>query len=78
MHNIYLDNSATTKMSENVFKVMKKYMIDNYYNPSSIYKEARKSRAAIEKSRKLIAELLNVRDDELFLRLVVLKPIIGH
>ena len=33
----YLDNSATTKVSENVVDLMVKVMSDDYGNPSSLH-----------------------------------------
>ena len=34
---VYLDNSATTKVSERVFEAMVPYLTEHYGNPSSIY-----------------------------------------
>ena len=41
MNTIYLDNNATTKTDEEVVKTMMPYLLDNYGNPSSIYKLGR-------------------------------------
>lgn len=46
---IYLDNSATTKMDEEVLNTMIPYMVENYGNPSSAYKIGRQNR---KKSKK--------------------------
>ena len=34
---IYLDNAATTKISDNVLNAMLPYLTEEYGNPSSIY-----------------------------------------
>ena len=43
---IYLDNAATTKISDNVLNAMLPYLTEEYGNPSSIYtrKKFRNSR----------------------------------
>jgi len=62
---IYLDNAATTPLDTEVFEAMKPYMLEDYGNPSSIHSHGRKVRAAIESSRKKIAELLNCTPGEI-------------
>lgn len=64
--NLYLDNAATTCLAPEVLAVMLPYLQDNYGNPSSIHALGRKSRAAIEQSRKSIAQVLNVATSEIF------------
>jgi len=66
MAGIYLDNAATTALDPKVFEAMKPYMLNHYGNPSSIHSHGREVRAAIEKSRRTIAELLNTSPSELF------------
>jgi cysteine desulfurase len=62
---IYLDNAATTPLDSEVFEAMKPFMLEDYGNPSSIHSHGRKVRAAIESSRKKIAELLNCTPGEI-------------
>jgi cysteine desulfurase len=62
---IYLDNAATTPLDNEVFEAMKPFMLEDYGNPSSIHSHGRKVRAAIESSRKKIAELLNCTPGEI-------------
>ena len=62
---IYLDNAATTPLDPEVFEAMKPFMLQDYGNPSSIHSHGRKVRAAIESSRKKIAELLNCTPGEI-------------
>src|SRR5688572_5647517 len=61
---IYLDNAATTPLDPEVFEAMKPFMMEDFGNPSSIHSHGRKVRAAIESSRKKIAELLNCTPGE--------------
>ncbi|MGM0580055.1 MAG: cysteine desulfurase family protein [Bacteroidota bacterium] len=66
MAGIYLDNAATTALDPEVFEAMKPFMLNHYGNPSSIHSHGREVRAAIEKSRRTIAELLNTSPSEIF------------
>ena len=66
MNTIYLDNNATTKTDEEVVKTMMPYLLDNYGNPSSIYKLGRENRKVVEDSREKIAEILNCKPDEIY------------
>lgn len=63
---IYLDNAATTPLDEQVLEAMLPFLRDNFGNPSSIHGHGRTVRAAIEKARKKIAELLNAAPAEIF------------
>ncbi len=62
---IYLDNNATTKVSESVFNTMLPYLNDTYGNPSSIYSFGSSVKEEIEKSRRNIAKLLNANPSEI-------------
>ncbi len=63
---IYLDNAATTPLSEEVIEVMVDCLRDLYGNPSSIHADGRQARAAIEKARKTVANYLNASIGEIF------------
>ena len=63
---IYVDNAATTKVSEKCFKAMLPYLQQNYGNPSSIYDIANEAKFAIEKAREKIAEILNASPKEIY------------
>ena len=63
---IYLDNAATTKVSEEVVEAMLPYMREHFGNPSSIHGFGRKTRSAIENARRTIAEQLNASTAEIF------------
>ena len=62
---IYLDNAATTPLDPEVFDAMKPFMLEDFGNPSSTHSHGRKVRAAIESSRKKIAELLHCTPGEI-------------
>ena len=62
---VYLDNAATTPLDKEVFEAMKPYMLNAFGNPSSIHTHGREARAAIEKSRKKVADLLNTSPSEI-------------
>lgn len=63
---VYLDNAATTPIDPNVIEAMLPFMESKFGNPSSIHAFGREARAAIEKSRKVIASALNVSTSEIF------------
>jgi cysteine desulfurase len=62
---IYLDNAATTPLDPEVFEAMKPFMLEDFGNPSSTHAHGRKVRAAIESSRKKIAELIHCSPGEI-------------
>jgi len=63
---VYLDNAASTALDEKVLEAMLPYMTGHYGNPSSVHSHGREVRTAIERSRKKVAELLNVTPGEIF------------
>lgn len=63
---IYMDNAATTRITDSVFQAMLPYLKKNYGNPSAIYSLGQRSRAAIENSRIKIAEILGVKASEIY------------
>ena len=63
---IYLDNAATTALSESVRNAMEPYFSTYYGNPSSIYRFGQEARKAVEESRQSIAALLRVSPREIY------------
>lgn len=63
---IYMDNAATTKVTDSVLDAMLPYLRENYGNASAIYSLGQKSRAAIENSRIKIAEILKTKPSEIY------------
>ncbi len=56
---IYFDNAATTPLDQEVIDLMYETSKNVFGNPSSIHSFGRKAKAAIERSRKIIAKYLN-------------------
>lgn len=62
---IYLDNAATTQVSEKVAEAMLKILTEDYGNPSAQYALGRRAKEAIEQARAVIAQGLGVRSEEI-------------
>jgi cysteine desulfurase len=58
---IYLDNNATTRPDEEVLAAMLPYLRDQYGNPASGHGLGRAARAAVERAREQVAELIGAR-----------------
>jgi cysteine desulfurase NifS len=56
---IYLDHNATTSLDPAVRRVMLGCLDNIYGNPSSIYREGKDARFAVEAARRSVAQLLN-------------------
>jgi cysteine desulfurase len=63
--NVYLDNAATTPILPEVAKAMWPYLTEYYGNPSSSHAFGRKTKSAIEQSRRSISRLLNCSPSEI-------------
>ena len=63
---VYLDNSATTKISDRVLKAMMPWLTEHYGNPSSIYAIGRESRVAIEEARGKVAAAIGAKPTEIY------------
>ena len=61
---VYLDNAATTPLRDEVIRSMFN-VIKNYGNPSSTHSYGMSAKILIEDSRKIIAENLNVKPNEI-------------
>ena len=64
--NIYADNAATTKMSENAINAMLFHMKEDYGNPSSLYSIGQKAKEALEDARRRAAAVLNCELREIY------------
>lgn len=63
---IYLDNAATTKISDSVFNAMLPWLKEGYGNASSIYTLGRESAVALARARAACAEALGCEPREIF------------
>jgi cysteine desulfurase len=62
---IYLDNSATTPVDKDVVAAMLPYLTEKFGNPSSIHFFGQEARAAVDKARHHVADLINARPNEI-------------
>ncbi|MBR2143059.1 IscS subfamily cysteine desulfurase [Anaerovibrio sp.] len=62
---IYVDNAATTRMSDIAIKVMIEHMKESYGNPSSLYEFGQQAKEVLEKARGDVAEIINAEPDEI-------------
>lgn len=63
---IYVDNAATTKISEDCLNAMMPYLTKEYGNPSSIYSIAHNAKFALEDARAEIANSLGANPQEIY------------
>jgi selenocysteine lyase/cysteine desulfurase len=74
---IYVDNSATTAVSEKALLAMLPYFRENYGNPSSIHSHShshgQKAQKALENSRHTVASAIGAYNNPLFLHLILLS-----
>ena len=62
---VYLDNSATTPVDPRVVDEMLPFLKEDFGNPSSIHYFGQRARAAVDKARHQVAELINARPNEI-------------
>ena len=62
---VYLDNSATTRVFPEVAELMTKIMLEDYGNPSSMHFKGVQSEQYILRAKEQIAKLLKVNEKEL-------------
>lgn len=63
---IYLDNAATTQVSEAVLNEMLPFFRQTYSNPSAVYTFASEARKAVDKARQQAAELIGAKPEEIY------------
>lgn len=62
---IYVDNSATSPVKEEVFNAMVPYFMNEFGNPSTLYGLGRSAKKAVDKARENVAKLINADVDEI-------------
>jgi len=66
MKRIYMDNAATTRVTEPVYEAMKPYFTEIYGNPSSVHAFGREARKAVEEARRKVAAALGCESREIY------------
>ena len=62
---IYLDNAATTRVSDTALSAMLPYFRQQYGNPSSLYAFGQEAKEALERARATVAGVLNCEPREI-------------
>ena len=62
---IYMDNSATSPITEEVFNEMKPFFMEKFGNASTFYSLGREAKKALENSRHQVADLINADSKEI-------------
>ena len=65
MKQMYFDNAATTKVDDEVLKTMIPYFNVNYGNASSTHFIGQEAKAAMERSRNVIAKAIGAKASEI-------------
>lgn len=63
---IYMDNAATTQVSEEVLNEMLPFFRQTYSNPSAIYSFAGEGKKAVDKARKQAADIIGANIEEIY------------
>lgn len=63
---IYMDNAATTRMSERAFEAMRPYFMEQFANAAGTYSFANASKEAVETARKQVAKVIGAKSAEIF------------
>lgn len=66
MKEIYLDNSAGSRLDDAVYQEMIPYLKEFYGNAQSMHSIGAKSRDALEKARHHVADLIGANDEEIY------------
>ena len=65
MREIYLDHASATPLDPRVKAAMELYWDVAYGNPSTLYRQGRLAKGALDKSRETVARVLNCKFDEI-------------
>ncbi len=61
---VYLDHNATTPVDERVVEEMLPWLREGFGNPSSVHSKGRQARAALDKAREQVAQLVSAQPDQ--------------
>src|SRR5437879_12426968 len=64
MRRVYMDSNATTPLLPEVLEAMRPYYLEEFGNASSIHHYGQHARAAVERARESVAQLLSCRAAE--------------
>ena len=64
MRRVYLDHSATTPADPRVVEAMLPYLTQKFGNPSSVHFYGQEARAAVDRARREVADLVGARPNE--------------
>ncbi|AFD00347.1 cysteine desulfurase NifS [Methanocella conradii HZ254] len=65
MKKVYLDNSATTRVSQEVLDAMLPFFTETYGNPSSLHTMGQEASAAVQKAREQVARAIGADAEEI-------------
>lgn len=65
LRRVYLDNAATTPVAPEVVEAMMPYLTEQFGNPSSIHYFGQQARAAVDRARHQVAQLINARPNDI-------------
>jgi cysteine desulfurase len=65
MRRVYMDANATTPLAPEVFAAMRPWFTEQFGNASSIHFHGQRARAAVERAREQVAQLLHCRAAEI-------------
>ena len=63
---VYLDNSATTRVFPEVAELMTEIMCRDYGNPSSLHIKGVKAEQYVRSAKETLAQILKVEEKELY------------
>jgi cysteine desulfurase len=66
MRQVYLDNHSGTRIDDRVYGEMLPFLKESYGNAQSMHSLGSKSKDALDNARRLTAELINARDEEIY------------
>ena len=66
MKTIYLDEASTSKAKKEVVEMVKNYLEDMYYNPSSLHSGGIKVRKVIEEARTNVANFIGAKAENIY------------